>query len=165
MRRCKQAPHCSSPAGPCRSWRTTPSGPAASRSSEVSQRPDILFEDFEHGYDNWKVQGEAFGKEPARGTLPNQNPVSGFLGQGLVNTFLDGDDTTGPADQQATSPSSAASSVSLSAAGITPNTQIRLMVNGKVVRAASGKDNERLESGFVGRAPVRGPDCPHRDRG
>ena len=55
--------------------------------AEVSQRPDILFEDFEHGYDKWKVEGEAFGKEPAHGTLPNQNPVSGFLGKGLVNSY------------------------------------------------------------------------------
>ena len=64
-----------------------PRGPAASRSPRSSQRPDILFEDFEHGYGKWKVEGEAFGKEPAHGTLPNQQPVTGFLGQGLVNSF------------------------------------------------------------------------------
>jgi non-lysosomal glucosylceramidase len=63
--------------------------------AEAAQRPDILFEDFEHGYDKWKVEGEAFGKEPAHGTLPGQQSVSGFLGQGLVNSFLRGDDTTG----------------------------------------------------------------------
>ena len=63
--------------------------------AEASPRPDIVFEDFEHGYDNWQVTGEAFGKEPAKGTLPNQQQVSGFLGQGLVNTYLGGDDTTG----------------------------------------------------------------------
>ena len=44
-------------------------------------RPDIVFEDFEHGYGRWKVEGEAFGREPAHGTLPNQQPVSGFFGQ------------------------------------------------------------------------------------
>ena len=43
--------------------------------AEASPRPDVLFEDFEHGYGNWKVEGEAFGKEPAHGTLPNQQPV------------------------------------------------------------------------------------------
>ena len=63
--------------------------------AEASPRPDILFEDFEHGYEKWKVEGEAFGKEPAHGTLPNQNPVTGFLGQGLVNSYLGGDDKTG----------------------------------------------------------------------
>ena len=43
------------------------------------------------------------------------------------------------------SPSSAGSSASWWAAGITPNTQIRLVVDGKVVRATSGKDNEQLQ--------------------
>ena len=55
--------------------------------AETHPRPDIVFEDFEHGYENWQVSGEAFGKEPAHGTLANQNPVSGFLGQGLVNSY------------------------------------------------------------------------------
>src|SRR5262249_6187979 len=63
--------------------------------AEVTQRPDVLFEDFESGYENWKVEGTAFGSAPAQGTLPNQNRVSGFLGKGLVNTYLNGDDTLG----------------------------------------------------------------------
>ena len=29
---------------------------------EATHRPDVLFEDFEQGYGNWKVQGEAFGR-------------------------------------------------------------------------------------------------------
>jgi len=62
---------------------------------QVQSRPDVRFEDFDRGYGNWKVQGEAFGKEPAHGTLANQQPVSGFLGRGLVNTYLGGDDTAG----------------------------------------------------------------------
>ena len=36
----------------------------------VAQRPDKVFEDFENGYDKWKVEGDAFGREPAKGTLP-----------------------------------------------------------------------------------------------
>src|ERR1035438_8888242 len=63
--------------------------------AEVTDRPDIVFEDFEHGYDKWKVTGEAFGKEPAQGTLPYQNPVSGFLDHGPVDNFVGGDDKTG----------------------------------------------------------------------
>jgi hypothetical protein len=56
--------------------------------NEAALRPDILFEDFEHGYLNWKIEGEAFGQEPAHGTLPNQQPVSGFIGKSLVNSFV-----------------------------------------------------------------------------
>src|SRR4051812_42288615 len=58
--------------------------------------PDVLIEDFEgKDYGKWKVEGTAFGPGPARGPLPGQMPVSGFLGKGLVNSFCKGDDSTG----------------------------------------------------------------------
>jgi sucrose-6-phosphate hydrolase SacC (GH32 family) len=57
---------------------------------------DILIADFEKdAYAPWTVTGEAFGPGPARGTLPGQMHVDGFRGQGLVNSFVNGDDTTG----------------------------------------------------------------------
>ncbi len=115
--------------------------------AQASQRSDLLFEDFEHGYDKWKVQGEAFGKEPAHGTLPNQQRVSGFLGSGLVNSFLNGDATTGRLISQPFTIQRRFIRF-LIGGGSHPNTQMRLLVEDKVVRAASGKDNERLEPGL-----------------
>src|SRR5437868_11170853 len=57
---------------------------------------DILLADFEgKDYGDWKATGEAFGPGPARGTLPNQMPVTGFLGKGLVNSYYGGDKSTG----------------------------------------------------------------------
>src|SRR5688572_19831468 len=57
---------------------------------------DILIADFEGAnYGTWKTTGEAFGSGPARGTLPGQMPVDGFKGKGLVNSFHQGDKTTG----------------------------------------------------------------------
>jgi fructan beta-fructosidase len=58
---------------------------------------DILLADFEgEKYaDGWKTTGTAFGDGPAKGTLPGQMAVSGFLGKGLVNSFKGGDDATG----------------------------------------------------------------------
>jgi levanase len=57
-----------------------------------------VFEDFEGGdYGNWTVENddelapEPFGTAPADGTLPGQQPVTGYLGTGLVNSFLGGD--------------------------------------------------------------------------
>src|SRR6266487_4200618 len=42
---------------------------------------DILLADFEGtNYGAWKATGTAFGDAPARGTLANQQKVSGFLG-------------------------------------------------------------------------------------
>src|SRR5216110_2624876 len=53
---------------------------------------DIILTDFEGDtYGNWTASGEAFGTGPARGTLANQQKVDGFLGRGLVNSFLQGD--------------------------------------------------------------------------
>jgi len=112
--------------------------------AEVSQRPDVLFEDFEHGYGKWKVEGEAFGKEPAHGTLPNQNPVSGFLGKGLVNSFVGGDDTMGRLISQPFTIERLFIRF-LVGGGHHANTQIRLVLDGKVVRATAGKDSEQLQ--------------------
>jgi len=111
--------------------------------AQAAVRPDIVFEDFEHGYENWKAEGEAFGKEPARGTLPNQQHVSGFVGKGLVNTFMGGDDTTG---RLTSKPFTVERNFIrfLVGGGAHPTTQIRLIVDGKAVRATSGRDDERL---------------------
>jgi uncharacterized protein (DUF608 family) len=111
--------------------------------AQASARPDILFEDFEHGYEKWKAEGEAFGKEPARGTLSSQQPVTGFVGKGLVNTFLGGDDATG---RLISKPFTIERNVIrfLVGGGAHPTTQIRLIVDGKTVRATSGRNDERL---------------------
>ncbi len=59
-------------------------------------RKDILIADFEgKDYGDWKVTGEAFGPGPAKGTLSGQMHVSGYQGKQLVNSFYQGDKTTG----------------------------------------------------------------------
>ena len=59
-------------------------------------RPALLIADFEgDDYGSWTTTGEAFGAAPPRGTLPNQQPVTGFLGDGLVNSYRDGDRSQG----------------------------------------------------------------------
>ncbi len=61
-----------------------------------SAADDILIADFEGAdYGDWTVEGEAFGPGPAKGTLPRQMRVSGYEGEGLVNSFFKGDGTTG----------------------------------------------------------------------
>lgn len=109
-----------------------------------SGRPDITFEDFEKGYDNWTAEGEAFGSGPAHGTLPGQQPVSGFVGKGLVNSFLGGDGPVGTLTSKEFTVQRSYIRL-LVGGGSHPDTQVRLMVDGKVVRAASGKDREQLE--------------------
>jgi fructan beta-fructosidase len=61
-----------------------------------AEAEDLLIADFEaQEYGDWRAEGTAFGSGPARGTLPGQMHVDGFRGQGLVNSFLGGDDATG----------------------------------------------------------------------
>jgi uncharacterized protein (DUF608 family) len=106
-------------------------------------RPDILFEDFEHGYENWKMEGEAFGQAPAHGTLPNQQPVSGFVGHGLVNSFLGGDDATGRLSSKPFTIERRFIRFLIGGGGYA-TTQVRLVADGKILRATSGKREERL---------------------
>lgn len=110
-------------------------------------RSDILFEDFEKGYENWTVEGTAFGKAPAHGTLSGQQVVSGFLGHGLVNSFLGGDD---PVGRLISKPFRIQRGFIrfLIGGGASANTQIRLIVAGKTVRATSGREAEQLLPAF-----------------
>jgi uncharacterized protein (DUF608 family) len=114
---------------------------------KATLRPDVRFEDFEKGYDNWTVEGTAFGKAPAHGTLPGQQAVSGFLGQGLVNSFVGGDDTVGRLISKPFRIDRAFIRF-LIGGGAQPTTQIRLIVGGKTVRATSGREAERLLPAF-----------------
>ncbi|WUH89702.1 GH32 C-terminal domain-containing protein [Streptomyces sp. NBC_00433] len=55
----------------------------------------MILADFEGGYGPWTTTGTAFGTAPADGSLPDQQGVSGFVGAGLANSFLDHDASTG----------------------------------------------------------------------
>jgi levanase len=55
-----------------------------------------VYQDFEAAdYGAWTTIGTAFGSAPAHGTLPGQQAVSGFQGNGLVNSFRDFDNSQG----------------------------------------------------------------------
>src|SRR6476469_9869809 len=108
-----------------------------------ADRPDILVADFEgdtYG-EGWRTTGTAFGNGPAKGTLPNQMPVSGFLGKGLVNSYRGGDASTGTL----TSPEFTIDRKFLNflvGGGKLPGTRIDLVVGGKVVRTATGPNDK-----------------------
>lgn len=59
-------------------------------------RADLVIADFDgESYGAWTVEGSAVETGPARGALLGQIAVDGFLGKGLVDLFLGGDDSTG----------------------------------------------------------------------
>ena len=109
----------------------------------LAQANDILIADFEgNDYGDWQVTGQAFGNAPARGTLPSQMDVTGFQGDALVNTFHQGDQTTGAL----TSPPFALQRKYINfliGGGKFPGkTCINLLLDGKVVRTATGPNDK-----------------------
>jgi uncharacterized protein (DUF608 family) len=109
------------------------------------KQPDIVFEDFEKGYGNWKVEGDAFGEEPPAGTLANQQSVSGFDAKRLVNTFRKGDSTTGRLTSKAFAIDRRFSAFLIGGGRQETETCVNLLVDGKAVRNATGRNEERLQ--------------------
>lgn len=105
-----------------------------------------VFEDFEKAdYKGWTLTGNAFGKRPSRGTEAGQQPVSGFAGRGLVNTFIAGDGPQGTATSKPFAIKRRYIGFLIGGGAHADRTCINLRVDGKVVRTATGKNLEALE--------------------
>ena len=62
----------------------------------METRPDILLADFEgDDWGGWTAEGTAFGTGPARGALPGQAEVTGYVGDGYASSFHGGDPVLG----------------------------------------------------------------------
>ncbi|KAH7116247.1 exoinulinase InuD [Dendryphion nanum] len=133
-------------------------------SAPAIPKDSVIFQDFESPGSfadlGWNSTGDLIGTGPANGTLPGQQTVTGYLGNRLVNTFMNGDSTTGTL----TSPSFKISHKYINfliGGGYAPNkTSINLKVQGQIVRTATGANNEKLVwhgwdvSAFVGLSAV-----------
>jgi len=112
----------------------------------LSTGDDLLLSDFEgKDYGAWTATGTAFGPGPARGTLPNQMPVSGYLGQGLVNTYQGGDAGTGTLTSPPFVVERKAINFLIGGGRHPGETCINLLIGGAVVRTATGRDSEHLD--------------------
>ncbi len=124
-----------------------------SRLVESADRPDLIAADFEgETYGSWHAEGEAFGTGPARGTLPGQMEVSGFEGRGLVNSFHRGDAATGTLSSPPYRIERPFINFLIGGGGYRDATCLDLLVDGKVVRTATGPNDrpggsERLDWG------------------
>ncbi len=102
--------------------------------------------DFEgDDYADWQATGAAFGAAPARGTLPNQQPVEGFRGRGLVNTYLGGDAAQGTLTSPAFTLDHDYLSFLIGGGRHPGRACLNLLVDGQVVRTATGDNAERLD--------------------
>ena len=105
-----------------------------------------LFADFEDGtYGAWKTTGKAFGPGPARGVLPFQNPVGGYSGRYLINTYYYRDDAKGTLVSPEFVIDKPFVNFLVGGGNYKGQTCVNLVVDGQVMRTATGKNNERLE--------------------
>ncbi len=108
-----------------------------------AQKPDTLIADFEGlDYGAWTVEGKAFGRGPARGTLPNQMAVDGFEGRGLVNSFFGGDQSIGTLTSPTFSINRKSIRFLIGGGGWADQTCVNLVLDGRIVRTARGPNTE-----------------------
>lgn len=104
---------------------------------------DILLADFEgRDYGPWKATGLAFGPGPARGTLPGQMPVTGYLGESLVNSFHQGDDSTGELSSPPFRIERRFLRFLIGGGRNSEKLALQLVVEGRVVRSATGPNDQ-----------------------
>src|SRR4030095_11208025 len=105
-----------------------------------------ILADFEDGdYAGWKVEGDAFGSEPAHGALPRQQPVNGFRGKALANSYRDGDRSQGTLTSPLFEISAGYISFLIGGGAHPGETCVNLLIDGNVVRTATGRERERLD--------------------
>jgi len=111
----------------------------------------IVLADFEGlDYGAWVSTGNAFGSGPAQGTLARQSEVSGYLGSGLVNTYLGRDNAQGTLTSPLFEIERKYITFLIGGGGWAGETCINLLINDKVVRTATGPNasgggSERLD--------------------
>ena len=112
-------------------------------SASLHSAAPILIADFESAtYGEWKAEGTAFGEGPARGTLPGQMHVEGFAGKGLVNSFNGGDGATGTLTSPAFKLERKFLNFLIGGGGWAKETCMNLVVDGKIVRSATGPNTD-----------------------
>ena len=111
----------------------------------TTPRSTIVFADFEGpDFAGWTVEGDAFGKGPR--TRESRYSVSGFQGKSFARSF---DDSTTDAPQgKLTSPDFTIERTFINfliSGGAFPETALNLVIDGKVVRTATGRETEAMD--------------------
>jgi non-lysosomal glucosylceramidase len=130
------------------------------REPDVSVRPDIPFEDFEKAnYEGWAVTGTAFGDSPIKmADMPGYQGDVGGKGQRVVNTHnvRQGEDVRG-GDQHIGTLTSKPFVVQrkyinflIGGGAHKGKTCLNLLVDGRVVKSATGRNNNRMNPASFG---------------
>ncbi len=103
-----------------------------------------VFEDFEAGYGDWTVEGESFGGAPAAGTFTDQQEVMGYTGSSLVNSFLNGDGSTGKLISPEFEISRPFINFQIGGGASANELGFRLVVDGEVVQSIASSSNTEI---------------------
>jgi len=104
-----------------------------------------VFADFERGtYEGWTIEGDCFGERPATGMFKGQWPVRGWRGKFFVNTFQADDRKTGKATSQPFHITKRYIHFLIGGGRHPGRCCLNLLVDGKVVESATGRDSEEL---------------------
>ena len=125
------------------------------------QRPDIVFAEFEgDDFGDWKPEGESFATGPTVAGFSNQQTVSGFAGKKLVNSYAADDNLTGTLTSPEFTIERSVIRFLIGGGNFKDKTCVNLLIDGKVVYTAVGKNREQLDphewnvSDFVGKRAV-----------
>jgi uncharacterized protein (DUF608 family) len=124
--------------------------------SAEKKRPDILFEDFEkERYDGWKVEGTAFGPGPVRrADIPAYQGDVGGQGKRVVNShasapgkdIAEKDSRTGKLTSRSFRIERSYITFFIGGGAHADKTCLNLVVGGKVVRTATGRNDNRMHA-------------------
>jgi non-lysosomal glucosylceramidase len=104
------------------------------------------FDDFETGdFKNWKSTGTAFGLKPVEKTLPDQQPVNGYQGRFYVNSYHNGDSSTGKLTSFPFTIKQSYVNFIIGGGDQKGKTCINLLVNNEIVRTETGSNSEEME--------------------
>lgn len=106
---------------------------------------DLVIADFESAdYGSWMATGTAFGSGPSHGTLANQNPVSGYQGSGLVNSYYGSDASTGTLTSAPFVITKPYLNFLIGGGNLPGQEGLNLIITNVVVATATGNDSETL---------------------
>jgi fructan beta-fructosidase len=117
---------------------------------ELQQTPSlfpegVVYDDFENGLEKWQSTGEAFASAPTRGSHLNQAPLSGFIGQHLINSFSNGDKAVGSLLSKPFVISKGFINFYIGGGQHLNKVGMQLVIDDVVVRSATGQNSEQFK--------------------
>jgi fructan beta-fructosidase len=119
---------------------------ASAVAGRVDAADDILIASFENStYTGWKTEGNAFGSGPATGDQVGQFAIEGARGNGVASSELAGDEPQGILTSPTFKVARRYLSFVIGGGGYEHHTCVNLLVDGKVVRSATGTFSDSLK--------------------